>query len=91
MSGSKLALVDMPEWPRLLTEREAAAYVRMSITAFRDHIGNPWPAAIRFGRLKVYDRLALDRAVDGLSRQKPQSPPATLKGRPRNAGQDEAR
>ena len=87
MSGPKLALADMPDWPRMLTEEEAAGYVRMSVTAFRDRIGNPWPAPIRFGRRKVYDRLALDRAVDALSRQKPQSPSEAIRGgRSRNAG-----
>ena len=32
-----------------------------------------WPAALRIGRRKLYDRLAIDRAVDALSRPAPES------------------
>ena len=73
------ALADMPNWPRLLSEEQAAAYVGVSLNSFKARIGDPWPAAIRFGRRKLYDRLALDRAVDALSRTAPESPEEVIR------------
>ena len=74
MTDRKPVLADLPNWPRLLSEGQAATYVGVSLSAFRARIGNPWPAALRIGRRKVYDRIALDRAVDALSRPAPESP-----------------
>ncbi len=93
MSGPKPGLVDMPHWPRLLSVEQAAAYVGLSVNAFSERIGNPWPPGIRIGRRKLFDRLALDRAVDGLSPRKPESPAKELdRGRQQDAGgQVEAR
>ena len=68
MTTPKPALAALPHWPRLLSEEQAAAYVGVSASSFRERIGDPWPAAIRIGRRRLYDRLALDSAVDGLSR-----------------------
>lgn len=67
MTSSKTALSDMPNWPRLLSEAQAAAYLGVSINTFRARVGDRWPEPIRDGRRKLFDRLALDRAVDGLS------------------------
>lgn len=71
MTGPKIALADMPAWPRFLSEEEAAAYVRLSLNTFRNGIGTLWPKAVRIGRRKLYDRMAMDRAVDALSRTAP--------------------
>ena len=79
MSGSKLALAEMPDWPRLLSEEQAAAYVGVSLRAFRARIGDPWPEALRFGRRKLYDRLAIDLAVDALSQPTPESPAEAIR------------
>ena len=67
MSGPKPQLADLPHWPRLLSVEQAAAYVGVSASSFVQRIGNPWPAALRIGRRKLFDRLAIDRAVDDLS------------------------
>ena len=74
MSDPKIALADMPAWPRFLSEEEAASYVRISRTTFRNGVGSIWPKAVRIGRRKLYDRLAIDRAVDDLSQNESGSP-----------------
>ena len=88
MVHRKPALADMPQWPRLLSEEQAAAYVGLSLNAFRARIGNPWPAAIRIGRRKLYDRNALDRTVDGLAPRESESSPKEQirRGREHHAG-----
>lgn len=69
-----ISLSDMPDWPRLMSEEQAAAYVGVSVNTFVANIGNPFPEPLRFGRRKLYDRTALDRAVDALSASTSQSP-----------------
>ena len=87
MTAPKRALASIPFWPRLLSVEEAARYVGVSVTTFTERIGDPWPAGIRIGRRKLFDRLALDRAVDGLSPLEPESPAHDLeRGRRDNAG-----
>ena len=75
MASPKPALAEMPNWPRLMSEEQAAAYVSLSLNTFRADVGRIWPEAIRIGRRKLYDRLVLDRAVDDLS-QNENGPPA---------------
>jgi hypothetical protein len=57
-------------WPRLLPEDDAAEYVGVSIAQFRAEVGKGiWPQPVERGcRRNTYDRAALDRAVDRLSR-----------------------
>ena len=45
-----------------------------------------WPAALRMGQRKLYDRLALDRAVDALSRVPSESPTGKFRREKRHAG-----
>ena len=78
MSRPMIALADMPAWPRFLSEEEAASYVRISRTTFRSGVGTLWPKAVRIGRRKLYDRLAIDRAVDALAPSAPESPAKEL-------------
>ena len=78
MPRRMIALADMPAWPRFLSEAEAAAYVRLSLKTFRDGVGTLWPKAIRIGRRKLYDRHAIDRAVDDLAPRTPDSPAKEL-------------
>lgn len=78
MACRKPALADMPQWPRLLSEEQAAAYVGVSVNMFRAGVGTLWPKAIRIGRRKLYDRLALESAVDELSPRKSESPAKEL-------------
>lgn len=66
MTEPKSRLSELPHWPRLLSADEAAAYVGVSRNTFLEHVGDPWPAPIPFGRRKLFDRLAIDRAVDGI-------------------------
>ena len=74
MASPKPALADMPNWPRLMSEEQAAAYVSLSLNTFRAGVGELWPKAIRIRRRKLYDRRALDRAVDALSPRESLSP-----------------
>ncbi len=51
--------------PRLLTRAEAATYLGRSARTFDAEVAEGvWPSAIRSGRKKVWDRVALDRKVD---------------------------
>lgn len=50
-----------------MSEEEAARYVGVSRNTFRERVGGLWPEPIKFGRRKLYDRAALDRAVDGIT------------------------
>lgn len=67
-------LGDMPDWPLMLAEAQAAAYVGVSVNTFKTRIGNPWPEPVRMGRRKLYDRRAIERAVDTFSRSRLDSP-----------------
>ena len=67
MNAPKPALADLPHWPRLLSTEEAAAYVGISVNTFTGRIGDLWPEPIRIGRRVLFDRCAIDRAVDSLS------------------------
>ncbi len=80
MTSPKIPLADMPAWPRFLCEYEAAAYVRLSVNTFRDGVGTIWPNAVRVGRRKLYDRLALDRSVDELSKGQTGAPAVDKEG-----------
>lgn len=75
----RVQLGDMPDWPRFLSEEQAAAYVGLSVTTFRARIGNPWPQAVRMGRRKLYDRAALDRVADRLSEPVEQDPTEAIR------------
>lgn len=94
MTGPKPALAELPHWPRLLSVDQAAAYVGVSVSAFTSRVGELWPAPIRYGRRKLFDRLAIDRAVDELSQTAPQSPAEKIRqyrGRNDAGGQVETR
>lgn len=54
--------------PRGLSREEAAAYVGLSPSAFADQVAaRALPQAIKWGRRAVWDRRALDVALDRLS------------------------
>ena len=55
----------LPDWPRLMGEVLAAAYVGLSPTSLREK----GPEAKRFGKRRLYDRHDLDRWADLLSGQ----------------------
>lgn len=92
MSGPKLALADLPNWPRLLSLEEAARYVGVSVNTFMGRVGDVWPEPIRFGRRTLYDKDALDRAVDSFSQPARTSSAKKIgQGRRNAGGQVEAR
>lgn len=62
-------MVEIPYWPRLLSVKDAARYVGVSVNTFKSRIGDPWPEPIVMGRRVLFDRVALDHAVDNLSRR----------------------
>jgi hypothetical protein len=55
----------LPDWPRLMGEDLAAAYVSLSATSLREH----GPAPKRFGKRRLYDRIDLDRWADRIGGQ----------------------
>lgn len=58
----------LPHWPRLLSADLAARYVGISETNFLAGVdAGHWPKPIAYGRRRLWDRLALDEAVDRLS------------------------
>ena len=61
-------------WPRLMSVGDAAEYVGISVRTFEKGVGETWPEPIRHGGRKLFDRDALDRAVDALTPSRPQSP-----------------
>ena len=61
--------VALPNWPRLMPEPMAAAYLQIGKTVLRER----GPAPKRLGRTVRWDRLDLDRWTDALDGQ-PLSP-----------------
>ena len=57
---------DLPDWPRGLSEQEAAAYVGVGVTTFRQEVdAGLWPQPERRGKKggrKVWDREEIDLA-----------------------------
>jgi hypothetical protein len=63
-------LAHLPDWPRLLSPDQAAAYCGMSAEAFKTHIE---VQARKFGSRVLYDRVKLDLFLDrlyGIAREK---------------------
>ena len=69
MSDLKPTLDKLPNWPRWLNQRQAAAYVGVSTGTFKkEHEAGLWPAPGRAaGRWQLWDRVLLDAASDRLS------------------------
>lgn len=83
--------VTIRPWPRLLSEPEAAAYLGIGATWFRQgwQADPPrYPRPIRDGRRLLWDIRALDAHVDALAGLAPPSPagPAAPGGKPRKWG-----
>jgi hypothetical protein len=55
----------LPDWPRLMGEDMAAAYVSLSATTLREK----GPAPARLGKRRLYDRHVLDSWADRLAGQ----------------------
>ncbi len=61
----RLDPADMPDWPRLMGERLAAAYLGIGASTLREH----GPRPRKFGARTLYDRRDLDRWADALDGQ----------------------
>lgn len=59
------ARVILPDWPRLMSEEMAAAYLSIGTTTLREH----GPEPKRQGRRVLYDKRDLDRWADRLDGQ----------------------
>lgn len=56
------------DWPRLLTRQKAAEYLGMKVSRFEARVrGGHLPKPVPFGNPQLWDREALDRAIDRLS------------------------
>ncbi len=58
-------LIARPDWPRLMSEPDAAAYLSISPTTLRQRGPKPKP----LGSRRLWDRRDLDRWVDALDGQ----------------------
>lgn len=56
-------LTDLPHWPRLLSREQSAAYLGVSAPTL-DTLGI---TSVKVRGRRLYDRLVLDKWVDGLS------------------------
>ncbi len=64
----KLALSDLPDWPRMMDARTAAAYLGVSETVLTGRANSGYyPAPMRDGTMVRWDRHILDRWLDGRS------------------------
>lgn len=62
MTGRKLSPDALPGWPRRLGLELAAAYLGISPSKLLEGEGKAYPAAVRDGRRKLWDRQASDKA-----------------------------
>jgi hypothetical protein len=59
------AAIHRPDWPRLMSERDAAAYLSIGATTLRER----GPAPRKVGSRTLWDRRDLDRWADALDGQ----------------------
>jgi predicted DNA-binding transcriptional regulator AlpA len=68
MTAAKKDIADLPGWPRGLSLAQAAAYVGLSPNTFKFHVdAGKYPQPASVGRRKLWDRKALDLALDKVS------------------------
>ena len=62
MTAPKLAISELPDWPRGLSRAQAAAYVGVGPVKFEAEVAaGIWPAPWARGRRVTWDRRELDR------------------------------
>ena len=60
--SKKIDLKELPDWPRLLPKRLAAAYCSMSEAFFSEN----FPLAPKkYGSKELYDRTEIDKVING--------------------------
>lgn len=64
MPAALAAISNLPNWPRLLSEPQAAAYVGVSLETFRGMVKNGIYTQRREGKRVLYDRRLIDRVED---------------------------
>ncbi len=67
MTARRADIADLPDWPRLLSREQAAAYVGLSVNSFKIRVGREFPDPKIIGARKLWDRRQLDEAVDRLT------------------------
>ena len=67
MTARREDIADLPNWPRLLSKAQAAAYVGLSEPAFTYRVGKELPSACNIGNRKLWDRREIDDAIDRLT------------------------
>lgn len=70
--GAEAIRYVLPDWPRLMSEDQAAAYLSIGTTNLREN----GPKPKRHGRRVLYDRRDLDRWADRLGDQPLEEGPA---------------
>lgn len=65
MTAKRPQPADLPDWPRLLSRDQAAAYCSVSPGTFDDHFAVHL-TAIRAGARVLYDRRKIDKYIDTL-------------------------
>lgn len=76
MSAKAKDLEHLPDWPRMLSRDQAAAYCSLSPNAFDDHIRTLMDE-IHLGRSVRFDRLKLDKIIDSLQADHENTNPMT--------------
>lgn len=66
MTAKLSDIKDCPDWPRWLSQEQAAAYVGVSINTFAEEVAaGLWPKPMRRGKARLtWDRNLLDAASD---------------------------
>ncbi len=71
----------MDAWPRLLDRKTAAAYLGMAVSRFEKRVRNgDLPKPVPFGNPQLWDRAALDLALDRLSHVRRNGPAPAQNG-----------
>lgn len=72
MTAKRADIGELPNWPRLLSREQAAAYVGLSPNQFIEEVENgAFPQAVRLlsvTRRALWDRLELDAVISAQSR-----------------------
>lgn len=65
MVAKRSDMADLPDWPRMLSADQAAAYCGMSDEHLRRHCP---VGPLEFGKRRLYDRRRIDQWLDDMAR-----------------------
>jgi excisionase family DNA binding protein len=80
VTSAKPRLAELPAWPRLMDVETAAAYLSVSPPTAERWLEDLQINRIERGRRVLYDRHAIDRALDGAVQVDAESAPQTPTG-----------